>query len=293
MHQNQNLISRAGAFLPVLEVPPPPNVFYERERVVSQVSSRSSLSARAGSCSEDDHVLLEAEKWPKGSNLEDEVRTLYISGLPCDVKHREIRNLFRHIREFEGAVIKSSHGHVHPIAFATFSTVEAAKSAKLEYNGYQMDVENSDMKLKIDFAKSNTKNRGHLFPRYDHERVLPALEMSPAIPLGTQLFPGHLPEIYIPAGPPALLQPMFTAHISNVKHGVQISQLEQVFSHFRGVTIAGHSPLTNKDGWMCIQSHDPFALQFVADAINGKTVVQNVEIGVAPGLKVHEASWNL
>ncbi|CBY39480.1 unnamed protein product, partial [Oikopleura dioica] len=151
MHQNQ--ISRAGAFLPVLELPPPPHVFYERERVLSRVSSRSSLSARAGSSSEDDHLLLEvkAQERPRGGNSEDGVRTLYIAGLPCDVKHREIRNLFQHIPEFEGAVIKSSHGHIHPIAFATFSTVEAAKSAKLEYSGYQMDIDNAELKLKIDF----------------------------------------------------------------------------------------------------------------------------------------------
>lgn len=70
MHQNQ--ISRAGAFLPVLELPPPPHVFYERERVLSRVSSRSSLSARAGSSSEDDHLLLEAkaQERPRVGNSE-------------------------------------------------------------------------------------------------------------------------------------------------------------------------------------------------------------------------------
>ena len=67
MHQSQ--ISRAGAFLPVLELPPPPHVFFERERLLSQVSSRSSLSARAGSSSEDDHLLLEKER-PRGGNSE-------------------------------------------------------------------------------------------------------------------------------------------------------------------------------------------------------------------------------
>jgi len=275
MHQSQ------ATFIPILNLPPPPQVFYERDRVLSRVSSRSSFSARAGSSSEDNQFSLQR---PKKGNSEDEVRTLYITGLPHDVKHREIKNLFQHIPEFEGAVIKSSHGHVNPIAFATFSTVEAASSAKLEYSGYQMESDNADLKLKIDFAKSNTKNRGHLYPRFDHERVLPALEMTPALPCGTPVYPGHLP--------PPVLQPVFTSHISNVERGVQISQLEKIFSCFPGITIATRYPFTNKADCVCIQSHDPFALQFVADTINGKTVVDNFEIGVAPGLKVHEAKWN-
>ena len=86
-----------------------------------------------------------------------------------------------------------------------------------------MDIDNSDLKLKIDFAKvhclpfsqnftkfkSNTKNKGHLFPRFDYERIVPALEMSPAGPLGPPVLQAP-PEIYRPAGPPQLLQPVFT-----------------------------------------------------------------------------------
>merc|ERR1719215_1179172 len=97
-------------------------------------------------------------------------------------------------------------------------------------------MNNADLKLKIDFAKSNTKNRGDLYPRFDHERVPSAQEMVPAFPWCTPVFPGHLP--------PPVLQPVFTSHISNVKRGVQISQLEKVFSCFPGITIAAHSPFT-------------------------------------------------
>ena len=59
----QSPLPRTGAFLPVFDLPPPPQLFYDRDdlrnHLLSQVSSRSSLSARAGSSSEDDHMLLE------------------------------------------------------------------------------------------------------------------------------------------------------------------------------------------------------------------------------------------
>ena len=40
----------------------------------------------------------------------------------------------------------------HPIAFATFRTVAAAKSAMDEFNGFQLD-QNINMYLRIEFAK--------------------------------------------------------------------------------------------------------------------------------------------
>jgi hypothetical protein len=116
MHQSQ------ATFIPILNLPPPPQVFYERDMVLSRVSSRSSFSARAGSSSEDDPFSLQRPKkgnseveketlfckncrwinWSRFQHLiyrifQDEVRTLYITGLPHDVKHREIKNLFQHI----------------------------------------------------------------------------------------------------------------------------------------------------------------------------------------------------
>ena len=40
----------------------------------------------------------------------------------------------------------------HPIGFATFSTVAAAKAAMEEFNGFQLDT-NINMFLRIEFAK--------------------------------------------------------------------------------------------------------------------------------------------
>lgn len=49
----------------------------------------------------------EKENTPNEANLqEEEVRTLFVSGLPLDIKPRELYLLFRPFKGYEGSLIK-------------------------------------------------------------------------------------------------------------------------------------------------------------------------------------------
>ncbi|KAI0488759.1 hypothetical protein KFK09_028598 [Dendrobium nobile] len=61
----------------------------------------------------------------------DEVRTIFIAGLPADVKERELHNLLRWLPGFEASQINSK-GDL-PMGFALFSTAQHAMAAKTAY----------------------------------------------------------------------------------------------------------------------------------------------------------------
>ncbi|KAL1505301.1 hypothetical protein ABEB36_004896 [Hypothenemus hampei] len=71
---------------------------------------------------------------------EEEVRTLFVSGLPMDAKPRELYLLFRAYEGYEGSLLKvtSKNGKTaSPVGFVTFNTRAGAEAAKqdlqLEY----------------------------------------------------------------------------------------------------------------------------------------------------------------
>eukprot|EP00239_Pterosperma_sp_CCMP1384_P006359 CAMPEP_0197855722 /NCGR_PEP_ID=MMETSP1438-20131217/27138_1 /TAXON_ID=1461541 /ORGANISM="Pterosperma sp., Strain CCMP1384" /LENGTH=173 /DNA_ID=CAMNT_0043470931 /DNA_START=219 /DNA_END=736 /DNA_ORIENTATION=- len=83
-----------------------------------------------------------------------DIRTLYISGLPPDARERELRNLFRFDKGFEGArlVFKGAS----PIGFALFSSSDAAASAMDLLNGELYDpADQEGARFSIKFAKTN------------------------------------------------------------------------------------------------------------------------------------------
>eukprot|EP00742_Colponemidia_sp_Colp-10_P006573 GILJ01007044.1.p1 GENE.GILJ01007044.1~~GILJ01007044.1.p1 ORF type:complete len:305 (+),score=42.23 GILJ01007044.1:40-915(+) len=84
----------------------------------------------------------------------EEVRTLFISGFPADVKEREIYNLFRPSGGFESATIKPAGAMA--VAFASFATQAQAAGAKEAVNGIIFDPA-ANIPLRVDFARSNTK----------------------------------------------------------------------------------------------------------------------------------------
>lgn len=63
---------------------------------------------------------------------EDEVRTLFVSGLPIDVKPREVYLLFRSFKGYEGSLLKltDKQGKPSPVAFVTFEGRSDAEDAK-------------------------------------------------------------------------------------------------------------------------------------------------------------------
>jgi len=89
---------------------------------------------------------------------EDEVRTLFVSGLPVDVKPREVYLLFRSFKGYEGSLLKltDKQGKPSPVAFVTFEGREEAEEAKSALQGVRFDPDISQT-LRLEFAKSNTK----------------------------------------------------------------------------------------------------------------------------------------
>ncbi|XP_023959741.1 RNA-binding protein with multiple splicing 2 isoform X2 [Chrysemys picta bellii] len=83
----------------------------------------------------------ESEHSNSSNNIEEEVRTLFVSGLPVDIKPRELYLLFRPFK---------------PVGFVTFDSRSGAEAAKNALNGIRFDPENPQT-LRLEFAKANTK----------------------------------------------------------------------------------------------------------------------------------------
>ncbi|XP_043327620.1 RNA-binding protein with multiple splicing 2 isoform X1 [Cervus canadensis] len=83
-----------------------------------------------------------------------EVRTLFVSGLPVDIKPRELYLLFRPFKGYEGSLIKLTSRQ--PVGFVIFDSRAGAEAAKNALNGIRFDPENPQT-LRLEFAKANTK----------------------------------------------------------------------------------------------------------------------------------------
>ncbi|KAK3599729.1 hypothetical protein CHS0354_037202 [Potamilus streckersoni] len=93
------------------------------------------------------------------TSVEDEVRTLFVSGLPMDAKPRELYLLFRAYKGYETALLKmmgKPGKNNSPVGFVTFSSRVAAEAAKQDLQGVRFDPD-LPQTLRLEFAKSNTK----------------------------------------------------------------------------------------------------------------------------------------
>ncbi|XP_021373248.1 protein WHI4-like isoform X3 [Mizuhopecten yessoensis] len=90
---------------------------------------------------------------------EEEVRTLFVSGLPMDAKPRELYLLFRTYEGYENSLLKVTNKNgknTSPVGFVTFNTRKAAEAAKADLQGVRFDPDLPQL-LRLEFAKSNTK----------------------------------------------------------------------------------------------------------------------------------------
>ncbi|XP_053679835.1 protein couch potato-like [Anopheles nili] len=131
---------------------------------------------------------------------EEEVRTLFVSGLPMDAKPRELYLLFRAYEGYEGSLLKvtSKNGKTaSPVGFVTFNTRAGAEAAKQDLQqGVRFDPD-MPQTIRLEFAKSNTKvSKPKPQPNTAATAAHPAL-MHPltAGHLGTPFFPGG-PELW-------------------------------------------------------------------------------------------------
>ncbi|XP_055423145.1 RNA-binding protein with multiple splicing isoform X4 [Bubalus kerabau] len=91
---------------------------------------------------------------PELSSLGYAVRTLFVSGLPLDIKPRELYLLFRPFKGYEGSLIKLTSKQ--PVGFVSFDSRSEAEAAKNALNGIRFDPE-IPQTLRLEFAKANTK----------------------------------------------------------------------------------------------------------------------------------------
>ncbi|KAG8380076.1 hypothetical protein BUALT_Bualt07G0156000 [Buddleja alternifolia] len=86
------------------------------------------------------------------------INTLFVSGLPDDVKAREIHNLFRRRPGFESCQLKYTGRGNQVVAFATFVNHQSAMAALHSLNGVKFDPQ-SGSSLHIELARSNSRRK--------------------------------------------------------------------------------------------------------------------------------------
>ncbi|XP_033621276.1 RNA-binding protein with multiple splicing isoform X6 [Fukomys damarensis] len=130
---------RAGALPVVPPLPPAPTELRGRLTAV-EVSAQSRPEPAGGDV--------------RGPKAEILVRTLFVSGLPLDIKPRELYLLFRPFKGYEGSLIKLTSKQ--PVGFVSFDSRSEAEAAKNALNGIRFDPE-IPQTLRLEFAKANTK----------------------------------------------------------------------------------------------------------------------------------------
>ncbi|CAJ0930008.1 unnamed protein product, partial [Mesorhabditis belari] len=93
------------------------------------------------------------------SQAENNVRTLFVSGLPMDAKPRELYLLFRSYPGYESSLLKMTAKNgksTSPVGFVTFATRQDADEARKALQGVRFDPECAQT-IRLELARSNTK----------------------------------------------------------------------------------------------------------------------------------------
>ncbi|XP_053387224.1 uncharacterized protein LOC123541935 [Mercenaria mercenaria] len=118
------------------------------------------VSSEGSSLNSETTIALSQSMDSVNTTPEDEVRTLFVSGLPMDAKPRELYLLFRSYKGYENALLKMMGKAIgknnNPVGFVTFSSRVAAEAAKQDLQGVRFDPD-LPQTLRLEFAKSNTK----------------------------------------------------------------------------------------------------------------------------------------
>ncbi|XAR49950.1 hypothetical protein NMG60_11004137 [Bertholletia excelsa] len=86
------------------------------------------------------------------------INTLFVSGLPDDIKAREIHNLFRRRPGFDSCQLKYTGRGNQVVAFATFVNHQSAVVALHALNGVKFDPQTGSI-LHIELARSNSRRK--------------------------------------------------------------------------------------------------------------------------------------
>ncbi|CEF67899.1 RNA recognition motif domain and Nucleotide-binding, alpha-beta plait domain-containing protein [Strongyloides ratti] len=124
----------------------------EMESAESQLKRRLSMESIDSNLYSSTSISSESPK--------ENVRTLFVSGLPFDTKPRELYLLFRAYPGYENSQLKitSKNGKTaSPVGFVTFSSKSEAEEAKRQLHGVKFDPD-SNITLRLELAKANTKS---------------------------------------------------------------------------------------------------------------------------------------
>nr|XP_043886576.1 RNA-binding protein, mRNA-processing factor 2a isoform X2 [Solea senegalensis] len=188
----------------------------------------AAAAAAAAEAAEDtdntDNMSLKSDAEPNNNvSMEEEVRTLFVSGLPVDIKPRELYLLFRPFKGYEGSLIKLTSKQ--PVGFVTFDSRSGAEAAKNALNGIRFDPE-SPQTLRLEFAKANTKMaKSKLMATPNPTNIHPALgahfiARDPCLSSSCVLLPCTSPDdltgaALIPASPDAWTPyPLYTTELT-------------------------------------------------------------------------------
>lgn len=147
-----------------------------------------------------------------GSDQQQQVRTLFVSGLPADVKTRELYLLFRGCTGYESSQLKLTQSSKNntmktstPVGFVTFATRQNADEARNKLQGVRFDPEQPQT-IRLELARSNTKV------------TKPSKQVSP---------PNHLSSSAV-ASLSAILPPPATASMLSHSQNIALTQFTQL-----------------------------------------------------------------
>lgn len=159
---------------------------------VTNTQNNTNNNEDSGSNGSNGHSLSQSMESINNIGLnDDEVRTLFVSGLPMDAKPRELYLLFRGFKGYEGSLLKVTNKNgknLSPVGFVTFTNRADAETAKQELTGVRFDPD-LPATLRLEFAKSNTKVQK---PKHlNHTQLSTPTQQYIQIPqeLGTAFFP--------------------------------------------------------------------------------------------------------
>lgn len=96
--------------------------------------------------------------FPPRDKDRDLIKTLFVSGLPDDIKAREIHNLFRRRPGFNSCQLKYTGRGNQVVAFATFSNHQSAMAALLALDGIKFDPHSGSL-LHVELARTNSRRK--------------------------------------------------------------------------------------------------------------------------------------
>lgn len=172
--------------------------------------------------------------YPPAAGYPDEVRTIFITGFPQDVKERELNNLLRFLTGYEASQMNWKNGQAQ--GFALFSTHALARTAidaisQLcfdETSVLRCEMAHKNMYLKDDPTAKRVRTAGEFRPPF------PGGGGSLPVPAAGSGAPPVRPVGYVPINNQHDNPPCNTLFIGNLGDNVSEAELRGLFTHQPG-----------------------------------------------------------